>query len=104
MVVETSKSPQALEEQQIAKVYKALGEPNRLRIARLLAGSDEVGCTELAERIGLSRPTLSHHTSVLMQSGLVEVRKEGKSHYFRLRRDIVERYAPAVLSATANNR
>ena len=81
----------------MAKIYHALGEPNRLRILGLLASQDEMGCTELAERMALSRPTLSHHTNVLQECGLIDVRKEGKAHFMRVRRDELTRYAPAAL-------
>ncbi len=93
MVVKSSK---ATRERELARVYRALGEPRRLQIVELLAGSDEMSCSAIAEQLGMTASTLSHHLSVLEGAGLVEVRKSGTFHLIRLERDVLARYAPAV--------
>ena len=85
-------------ERELVRVYRALGDIMRLRMVRLLATREEVGCAELAGALGLSRPTLSHHTRILHDCGLIDVRREGAHRYYRLRRDVLERFAPEVVA------
>ncbi|MDI3299300.1 MAG: helix-turn-helix domain-containing protein [Bacillota bacterium] len=79
------------------RVYRALADPMRLRILRMLAGSEELGCAAIAGTLGFARATLSHHTRILAEAGLIDVRREGRYRYYRLRRERLERYAPALL-------
>jgi DNA-binding transcriptional ArsR family regulator len=76
-------------ERQVVRVFRALGDPTRYRIVRLLAAREEVACRELAKRFRLSAPALSHHFRVLEECGLLRVRKEGPYHYFRLNRAVL---------------
>jgi len=82
---------------QAARLYRALGDETRLRMVRLLAGRTEMGCAELAQALGLSRPTLSHHTRILQDCDLIEVRREGAHRFYRLRWEVVRRYAPGAV-------
>lgn len=62
-------------------VFKALSDPNRLRIVGMLRGGELCAC-RILEELEISQPTLSHHMSILVKCGLVNVRKEGLwSHY-----------------------
>ena len=79
---------------QAVKIYRALGDATRYRIVRMLAESEELGCADLLAAFRLSAPALSHHTRILQECGLITVRKEGPYHFFRLRRDYLEHYAP----------
>ncbi len=84
--------------QRLANIYKALGEPTRLQIVQLLARHKELSCTELSGHLHLNAcSTLSHHLKLLTDCGLIELRKEGTYHIFRLQRDEVQRFAPGVL-------
>lgn len=83
--------------EEAGRVYRALADPMRLRILRMLADDGELGCAAIAERLGFSRPTLSHHTRILAEASLIDVRREGRYRYYRLRRSTLERYAPALL-------
>jgi DNA-binding transcriptional ArsR family regulator len=80
------------------KVYKALGDPTRFRIIKMLVEREELGCSDLQAATGISAPALSHHTRILQECGLIAMRREGPYHFFRLRRDQLTRYAPALLS------
>jgi DNA-binding transcriptional ArsR family regulator len=73
-----------LEEEQ-AGVFKALGEPTRLRIVTYLRhrGGEATG-TEIAEHAGISLALLCHHGDALTEAGLVEKRKEGQTSYWKL--------------------
>ncbi len=62
-------------------VFKALSDTNRLRIVGMLRGGELCAC-RILEELEISQPTLSHHMSILVKCGLVNVRKEGLwSHY-----------------------
>lgn len=91
------------QERELIRVYRALGEATRLAIVRLLAQQEEVGCGELASNLDLTRPTLSYHTRILEESGLIEVRKEGAYRFYSLRREVVQRLAPAVLQSRSHH-
>jgi ArsR family transcriptional regulator len=77
-----------------AELFKALGDPARVRIVNVLATTDEPVCVcELIEPLGLAQPTVSHHLKKLLDAGLLEREQRGKWAYFRLRRDAVEKLA-----------
>jgi DNA-binding transcriptional ArsR family regulator len=64
--------------------YSALAEPSRRQILDLLRDGER-SVTELVARIGLSQPGVSKHLKVLRESGLVEVRPDGKRRWYGLR-------------------
>lgn len=77
-----------------AELFRALGDPARVRIVNLLATSDTSVCVcELVGPLGLSQPTVSHHMKKLFEVGLVQREPRGKWAYFSLRRDAVEKLA-----------
>jgi len=68
-------------EREIAAVFKALGDENRIHILKLLRNGEVCTC-RLLEELNISQPTLSHHMKILCESGIVVGRKEGKwMHY-----------------------
>ena len=71
-----------------ALVFKAIGDPTRVRIIELLrAQSAEITGTEIASHVGVSLALLCHHSSVLVEAGLVNKRKEGQTSYWTLNRE-----------------
>jgi ArsR family transcriptional regulator, arsenate/arsenite/antimonite-responsive transcriptional repressor len=77
-----------------AGLFRALGDPARVRIVNLLATHDGAVCAcELYEPLGLSQPTVSHHLKKLTDSGLLEREQRGKWAYFSLKREAVEKLA-----------
>lgn len=77
----------ALSVEDRALVFKAIGDPTRVRIIELLrAQSDEITGTEIAGHVGVSLALLCHHSSVLVEAGLVTKRKEGQTSYWTLNR------------------
>ena len=73
-------------DQQAAAALKALGEPRRVEILRLLQdGPRAVG--ELAEQVDVSQQAVSQHLAVLDQAGLVEARKVGTRSLYAIRPD-----------------
>jgi ArsR family transcriptional regulator, arsenate/arsenite/antimonite-responsive transcriptional repressor len=77
-----------------AELFKALGDPARVRIVNALARSREPVCAcELEPTLGLSQPTVSHHLKKLLDAGLLEREQRGRWAYFSLKRDAVEKLA-----------
>lgn len=67
--------------EKLAIRLKALADPNRLLILRLLSVKKEYGA-KLAEYIGLTTATISHHLDILKKAGLVKEEKIGTIKYF----------------------
>ena len=77
-----------------AELFKALGDPARVRIVNLLATNSGAVCIcDLIEPVGLAQPTVSHHMKKLVDAGLVEREQRGKWAYFSLKRDAAEKLA-----------
>jgi ArsR family transcriptional regulator len=77
-----------------AELFRALGDPARVRVLNLLATSDEPVCVcNLIEPLGLSQPTVSHHLKKLVDAGLLDREQRGKWAYFSIRPDAAERLA-----------
>jgi ArsR family transcriptional regulator, arsenate/arsenite/antimonite-responsive transcriptional repressor len=75
-----------------AELFKALGDPARVRIVNVLATRSEPVCVcHLIEPLGLSQPTVSHHMRKLLDAGLIEREQRGKWAYFSLRPDAAEK-------------
>ena len=70
--------------QRLARVFKALGEPTRVRLLSMIAAQSggEACVCDLTEPVGLSQPTVSHHMKQLVDAGLVTREQRGKwAHY-----------------------
>ena len=72
-------------------ICKALGDPNRMEIVKMLSDQEKCGC-KLLEKFDITQPTLSHHMKILVDSGLVNDRKEGKWHYYTINADIMKEF------------
>lgn len=69
--------------QDLAKVFKALGDPNRVKLFSLItaSASGEMCVCDLTGPVGLSQPTVSHHMKLLVEAGLVTREQRGKWAY-----------------------
>jgi DNA-binding transcriptional ArsR family regulator len=76
--------------------FKALADPNRLRIVGLLAQTSRT-VEDLAATLGTSNGTASHHLKRLAAAGLVEARPEGYYRYYSLREDALHEMAARLL-------
>lgn len=64
-----------------AKVFKAFCDENRLIILEMLQSGEKCAC-KILEKMRIVQSTLSHHMKILVESGIVSARKEGKwTHY-----------------------
>lgn len=75
--------------EEAARAFKALGDENRLRIARIVAERGEVCACHLLDELDMTQPTLSHHMKLLRDCGVVKARKEGRWMHYSLNREVV---------------
>ena len=73
---------------EFVKIFKALGDENRLKILNII-GSQEVCACKLLEFLDIGQPTLSHHMKILCDSGVVTARKDGKWTHYKINWDIL---------------
>ena len=71
------------------EVFKALGDPIRWNIVQQMAQQEELACSVLEDTLPVSKPTISYHTKILTQAGLIEVRKRGRNYFYSLRREVL---------------
>ncbi len=62
----------------LAQTYAALADPVRLRLLSLIAASGEICSCDLIEPLAKSQPTVSHHTKILAEAGLITGDKRGR--------------------------
>lgn len=67
----------------LARVIAALADPVRLRLLSLVASSPEVCSCELEGPLAKSQPTVSHHTKILAEAGLISGEKRGRWTWWR---------------------
>ncbi len=72
------------EAEQTATVLAALGDPVRLRLLSIVAAEGEVCSCNLEGPLGKSQPTISHHTRVLAEAGLIAGERRGKWIWWRV--------------------
>ncbi len=73
--------------EKLTAIFKALSDRNRLRIVSVLMKCDELCACQLTELIQVTGATASRHMGVLISSGLVDSRKDGRWVYYRLGRE-----------------
>ncbi len=69
--------------ERVAATFGALADPSRLRMVRLLSAEPRYG-QELAEALGMSAATVSHHITVLLKTGLAKVERRSHRTYYVL--------------------
>jgi ArsR family transcriptional regulator len=63
---------------EMAQAFAALADPVRLRVLNLIATAGEVCGCDLLEPVGRAQPTVSHHTKILAEAGLITGEKRGR--------------------------
>jgi DNA-binding transcriptional ArsR family regulator len=61
----------------------------RWSIISQMSEVEELACSALEDTLNVSKPTISYHTKILVQAGLIAVRKEGRHFFYTLRRDVL---------------
>src|ERR1044072_7199386 len=83
---------------ELAKGFKALGDPIRLRLLSMIASraGGEVCVCDLTPAFDLSQPTISHHLKLLRQAGLIDCERRGTWGYYWLLPEMTDRLAPIL--------
>ncbi len=92
-----------LETDLVAKYFRGLGDPNRLRILELLRTEGELSVGSLVARLGLPQPQVSNHLACLRWCGFVEGRREGRTVFNRIADERVEAMLELAQSLLADN-
>jgi ArsR family transcriptional regulator len=69
---------------ELARVLGALADPVRLRLLSLVASRDEICSCDLEAPLARTQPTVSHHTKVLADAGLIVGEKRGRWVWWRV--------------------
>lgn len=72
-----------MKDKNTADIFKAFCDENRIKILELLLDGEKCAC-RLLEALAITQPTLSHHMKILVDSGIVSGRKEGKWMHYSL--------------------
>jgi ArsR family transcriptional regulator len=99
----------AARQEQIVAGFKALADPTRLDIFRLIAVQEAPLCAcDVVARFELTQPTISHHLKVLREAGLISVSRRGVWAYYAaeprglaLLRGALAELAPVPLEAAS---
>lgn len=73
--------------QECTPIFSILSDSNRQEILVLLFDRREMTVSEITEHIELSRPAVSHHLKLLLNSKIVSVKKRGTERYYSLSLD-----------------
>lgn len=71
------------ESEELAETLAALADPVRLRLLSLLIDAGEACACDLEDPLGKSQPTVSHHTKVLAEAGLITGERRGRWVWWR---------------------
>ena len=71
------------------EVFKALSDPTRREILRLL-GLGEMSAGQLTEKFDMTKPSMSHHFAVLKEADLITSRREGQQIIYTLNTTVVQ--------------
>lgn len=82
----------------LASIFKALGDPVRLRLLSMIASrqGNQMCVCELTPAFELSQPTISHHLKLLRQAGLIDSERRGTWVYYRVVPATLERLATVL--------
>jgi ArsR family transcriptional regulator len=73
----------------LTAAFKAIADPTRREILHLLR-KEEMTAGDVAARFDMTKPTMSHHFSVLKEAGLVTSRREGQTIWYALNTTVLE--------------
>jgi ArsR family transcriptional regulator len=81
----------------LSSFFKALADPNRIRIVNLLANAEDPVCVcDFMPHLGLAQPTVSFHLAKLHRVGLLEREQRGTWAYYSLNRSALARLAEVL--------
>ena len=88
--------------QTLARVFKALGDPTRVKLLSMLAAAPEgEACIcDMTGPLGLGQPTVSHHMRILVDAGLTRGERRGKWIHYSVAPDALRLLATALAPVT----
>jgi ArsR family transcriptional regulator, arsenate/arsenite/antimonite-responsive transcriptional repressor len=86
----------ALSTDEFLRIAKALADARRLAILERIAAQGDAACQHLCAEFPVTQPTMSHHLRLLVEAGLIEMRRDGQFAYYRLRVDMVQAYVTTL--------
>lgn len=75
---------------ELAPLFKALGDPVRLRMVSMIAAVPELCVCEITPAFALSSATISHHLKALRDAGVVDAERRGTFVYYRIRPEALD--------------
>jgi ArsR family transcriptional regulator, arsenate/arsenite/antimonite-responsive transcriptional repressor len=78
-------------------VFKALADPNRRKIIRLLRKHDTMNAGEIAEQFSISKPAISDHLRILKDANLIFADKQGQFILYQLNTSVLEELAAYLI-------
>lgn len=87
--------------ERLARIFKALGDPTRVRLLSLIAAhsAGEACVCDLTDPVGLSQPTVSHHLKQLVDAGLITREQRGRWSYYRVVQPALDTLADSLRRA-----
>lgn len=79
-------------EDEIAKIAKALSEKTRVRLLCEISKRGHMTCGETEKIAGLSQPTVSHHLKILFEAGLLDMEKDGRHVVITVNREMLAKF------------
>ncbi len=70
------------EAQDVAALFRLLGDPSRCRLVYALLDAGEICVGELAQTLGMTESNVSHHLGLLRAHGLVRYRRDGRQVFY----------------------
>ncbi len=77
-------------------LFKALADPNRRKILRLLSKNDSMAAGDISDQFTISKPAISDHLKILRNAGLIYAEKQGQYVKYQLNTTIMQELAAFV--------
>jgi ArsR family transcriptional regulator, arsenate/arsenite/antimonite-responsive transcriptional repressor len=82
---------------EMVKIFKAVADPNRIRILKMLQQKKMCVC-ELSAVLGITQPSVSRHLSMLRDAGLVRDERDSQWINYELCGEKINKYAPVIMN------
>ncbi|PHG47572.1 ArsR/SmtB family transcription factor [Bacillus wiedmannii] len=70
--------------QVVTPIFQALGDENRQQIIMFLLENKQMNVTQITDKMGISRPAVSHHLKILKQAELIVADRNGKEIFYSI--------------------
>ena len=81
----------------LSEVFKALGDPTRLKIVCMLAEAGELCVCKIVEELDMGQSAISHHLAKLRYAGILRTRRQGQWIHYSLNIDVLDKDAFAFI-------